>query len=92
MHRQTQHGVAKGVPGQEGDGEGGGDDPREYMTAFPAKAGPRPCPFEGCIVRVATRMTMRMHFWHRHVQETVVILEEVNLPHLRCPLLDILMP
>ena len=28
---------------------------------------------------------MRVHFVHRHVQDTVVMLEEGNLPHLWCP-------
>ena len=40
-HCQTQHGVAKGVPGQEGEGEGGGDNPRTYRRAFVTKEGPR---------------------------------------------------
>ena len=43
-HRQTQHGVAKGRLGQEGKEEAGGDEPRTYRMAFPAKAGPRPRP------------------------------------------------
>ena len=41
-HRQTQHGVAKGGSGQEGDGEVGGDNPRTFRMTFLAKAGPRP--------------------------------------------------
>ena len=35
---------------------------------------------------------MRIHFLHRHVQDTVVILEEGNLPHTRCPRCDMLVP
>ena len=31
--------MAKGGPGQEGDGEGGGDKPRTYRMAFLEKAG-----------------------------------------------------
>ena len=27
---------------------------------------------------------MRVHFWRRHVRDTVIILEEGNLPHPRC--------
>ena len=27
---------------------------------------------------------MRVHFWRRHVRETIIILEEGNLPHPRC--------
>ena len=35
---------------------------------------------------------MRVHFLHRHVRFTVVILEEGNLPHPRCPRYDMLFP
>ena len=35
---------------------------------------------------------MKVQFWHRHVRDTVVILEEGKLPHPRCPLCDILVP
>ena len=35
---------------------------------------------------------MRVHFWHRHVRDNVVILDEGNLPHRRCPLCDMLVP
>ena len=33
-HFQTQHGVKKGVPGQEVEGKGRGDKPRTYRMAF----------------------------------------------------------
>ena len=33
---------------------------------------------------------MRVHFWHRHVRDTVVILEKVNLSHPQFPLCDML--
>ena len=35
---------------------------------------------------------MRVHFLHGHVLYTVVILEEVNLPHPRCPRCGMLVP
>ena len=35
---------------------------------------------------------MRVHFVHLHVQDTVVILEEGNLPHPRCPRCDLQVP
>ena len=76
-HRQTQQGVANWGLGQEGDEEGGGDDIRTSRIVFPTNAVPRPCPVEGW---AATRKSMRVHFWHRHVWDTVVILEEGNLP------------
>ena len=33
---------------------------------------------------------MQMHFWHRNVRDTVVIMEEVHFPHPRCPLCGML--
>ena len=35
---------------------------------------------------------MRVHFVHRHVLETVVILEEGNSPHPRCARCEMLVP
>ena len=35
---------------------------------------------------------MRVHFWRRHVRDTVIILEEVNLPLPRCENCDMLVP
>ena len=48
------------------------------------------CLLEGCQVKAATRMGMRIHFLHHHVQDTVIIVEEGNLLHPRCPLCDML--
>ena len=73
--RQAQHKVAKGRLGQEGDEAAGGNKPRTYRMAFPVKARPRTCPVEGCSGRVLTRRTIRVQFWHRHVRDTVVVLE-----------------
>ena len=35
---------------------------------------------------------MQVHFVHRHVLDTVVILEEGNFPHPRCALCNMLFP
>ena len=35
---------------------------------------------------------MRVHFVHRHVQDTVVMLEEGNLPHPWCARCDMQVP
>ena len=56
---------------------------------FPAKDGRRRCPVEGCPGVLATRAAMRVHFVHRHFHNTVVILEEGNLPLPRCPRCDL---
>ena len=47
---------------------------------------------EGCPWRVATRISMRVHFVHRHVLDTVVMLEEGNFPHPRCARCDMQVP
>ena len=52
--------------------------------SFP-KGSRRQCPVEGCPGVSETRAAMRVHFVHRHVHDTVVILEEGNLPLPRCP-------
>ena len=58
---------------------------RTYMMYFPTKRGAQKCPVEGCPGALATRTAMRVQFVHRHVQDTVVMLEEGNLPHPWCP-------
>ena len=55
---------------------------------FP-KGGKQQCPVEGCPGVSETRAAMWVHFVHRHVHDTVVILEEVNLPLPRCPRCDL---
>ena len=61
--------------------------------AFIKRAGPRHLPVEGCSgKRAATQTDMIVQFWYRHVQYTVVILDEGNLPHPRFSLYDILVP
>ena len=89
-HLQAQHGLDKGSLGSEGGGVDGGDEPRNYSMAFPARAGTSTCPVEGCSGQASTRTAMRMHFWCRYVMDTMVILEEGNLPHPQCPLFDML--
>ena len=61
-----------------------GEYPWTYRMALPDKGGPRSCPVEGCLGRVATRTAMRVHFLYRNVPDIVVVLEELNLPHPCC--------
>ena len=60
--------------------------------AFPDKGGLRSCPVEGCPGRAATKTEMRVHFLHRHVLDTVVILEKGKLTHPQCTLCNMLVP
>ena len=52
-------------------------------NCLPGQGRLRSCPVEGCPGQAATRTEMRVHFMHRYVQDTVVILEEENIPHPR---------
>ena len=56
---------------------------------FPSKGGRRRCPVERCPGVLATRAAMWVHFVHRHVHNTVLILEEGNLPLPQCPRFDL---
>ena len=56
-----------------------------YKMHFPAKYARRRCPVEVCPGVLATRAAMRVHFVHRHVHDTVVILEEGKLTLPWCP-------
>ena len=58
--------------------------------AFPNVGGPQAGPFEGCRGKAETRTAIRFHFLHRHVRYTVIILKDVNIPHLRCPRCEML--
>ena len=69
-----------------------GEEPQAYRMEFPTKGGPRIYLVEVCPGRAATRTAMRVHFLHRYVRDTVVILEEGNLPHPRLPQCNMLVP
>ena len=71
---------------------GQGEEVWTYRMAFPAKGGPRSFPVEVFPRRAATRTDIRVHSMHRHVLDTVVTLEEGNIPHPRCLRCDILVP
>ena len=38
------------------------------------------------------RMSMRVHFLHRNFRDTMIIMEEANIPHPQCPRYDMLVP
>ena len=82
-HMMNQHGRVVYIRQQWStlDAETG---PQTFRMTFPDKGGPRNFPVVGCPVRVATRSEMRVNSLHRHVLDTVVILEEVNFSHPRC--------
>ena len=90
-HMMTQHGrVAEArrswITASTGDG------PQTYQMAFPAKGVPRSCPVEGFSGQAVTRTAMQVNFLHRHVLDTVVIMEDLNIPHPWCTQCNILLP
>ena len=72
-HSQTQYGRLAEVR-RSWEATSPGKEPRTYSIAFLAARGPQNCPVEGCLGRAATRMAIRVHFFHGHVQDTVIIL------------------
>ena len=91
LHLQTQHGKSTGGRRNWCNMPPGGE-PRIYKMAFPATGGARNYLVEGCRGRAATWTEIRVHFLHRHVQDTVIILEEGNLPHIWCRRFNMLVP
>ena len=83
IHLMTQHGKAVGKR-RQWTTPAAGRGPQSCRMSFPAKGGPQKWPVEGCPGRVATRTAMQVHFVHRNVLNTMVILEEGNFPHPRC--------
>ena len=77
----------------DGRGHGGGEggEAQTYRLEFP-KGGTTECPVEGCPGRAGTRTAMRLHVWRRHVRDTIIILEEGNLPHPRCKNCNMFVP
>ena len=90
-HGMTQHGKSRERGWAWTDAATGGEEKKTYRMEFP-KGGTQDCPVEGFPGRTGTRTAMRVHFWRRHVRDTVIILEEGNLPHPRCKNCDMLVP
>ena len=85
-HLMTQHGKAAPWRHLWAPQTTGG--PRTYKMHFPTGSR-RQCPVEGCPGVYVTRAAMWVHFVHRHVHDTVLILEEGNLPLPQCPRCDL---
>ena len=88
---QTQHGK-EAVGRWHWEATAPGGEPHTYRMSFPTVEAPRNCPVEGCPGQAAMRTTMGVHFFHQHLRDTVIILEEGNLPHPRCPRCDMIVP
>ena len=66
--------------------------PPDVEPDFPTVVVPQEFLVEECRGRATTRMAIIVHFLHRYVRDTVIIMEEGTLPHPRCPRCDILVP
>ena len=76
----------------DGRGHGGGGGTKDISDGVSKGGGAKECPVGGCPGRAGTRTAMRVHFWRRHVRDTVIILEEGNLPLPRCKNCDMIVP
>ena len=81
------------------NGVGGGDSPhsssREAQTFrvfFQKQLSRLWCPVAGCLGGAYSRTNPRIHFAHRHIPGTVVILEEDICPYTRCHQCDTFVP
>ena len=91
-HDSTRKGKGEEM-GVDGRGHGRGRRGRaaKYRMEFP-KGGTTKCPVEGCPGRAGMRTAIHVHLWRRHVRDTIIILEEGNLPHPRCENCDMFVP
>ena len=60
-------------------------EPRIYRVSFPRAYGSIGCPVGGCERQETMCTNLWIHFMHRHVCDMIVIMEEGNRPHPRCP-------
>ena len=63
-----------------------------YHISFLSSTGLLTFPFNGCNGRAATSTFLPVKFLLRHVRDTVIIVEEVNLSYPRCPHCNVVVP
>ena len=59
-----------------------------YRVSFPWAAGSMECPVEGCTYWDLTHTNPQIFLMQCHIWDMIVILEEGNRPHPRCPACD----
>ena len=64
----------------------------DISKGLPGQGSPAELPSGGMPGASSDEYGMQVHFLHRHVLDTVVILEEGNLPHPRCTRCDMMVP
>ena len=84
-HRQVQNGTSLGHRWEDTLYT---PAPRLCRLSFPKEVGLVGFPVEVCRGKASTRTNLRIHSVHCHVWYMIVIMEEGNLPHTRCPTCD----
>ena len=67
-------------------------DPRLYRVSFPRYTGYIGCLVGGCKGWLTTCTNLQIHFVHRHMRDTIVIIEEGNYPRPLCWACDMIIP
>ena len=79
-----------------GEGQPAPSTPRRetqtYRLSFPKHLCRLRCPVTGCLGGASSRINLQIHFARRHVQDTIMILEEGSHPYPRCPQCDMSVP
>jgi hypothetical protein len=88
-HLRVQHGQTTPVGHEPAPAVG---LPAEYLVSFPKTVTSIDCPIEGCPGKATSRANLRAHFMHRHVKDTLIILDEGSFPHPRCEYCDMFVP
>ena len=68
------------------------EDPQHYRVYFTREAGEIEYHVLGCWGGEKNRTNIRIHFLHLQMQNTLVIMEEGNLPHHWCLYCDMFTP
>ena len=63
-----------------------------YRMSFLSAEVPQNFPVEGCRGWAETTAEIRVHLLHRHIRDTMVILEDENLPYPLLPHCYIMVP
>ena len=87
VHRQIQNGMVwvyqRRTPPTPPPGEA-----QTYWVSLPAILEKIRCPVEDCQGKAKNWNNLRVHFENFHVRDTIVILEDGNLPYPRYPKCD----
>ena len=73
--------------------QGGGTPPppgeaQTYRVSFWKTLLQLRCPVSGCLGGASNWSNLQVHFMHRHLKDTIMILEEGDRPYPRCPKCD----